>query len=163
MGHRLSLGMQHRVVDEALYASRSRRRYHHLADGNFVGAHIGADVIDSPYPFGRAVDHCLRTNVADDDLLRSQVLNDLNLLPAMYQGAGLLPACTQGPDNGPSRLAGRSREQDHTNYHLKCIPGKSGDPDSPTMACLLGALSSPEVSGEMRSTPDPRRLLSPIG
>jgi hypothetical protein len=73
--HGLDLGVQHRVIDKVLDPGRAGSYDSDLTDVYFVGAHIGANVIDCPDALGRLIYCRLDTHIPDDNFSRPHLFD----------------------------------------------------------------------------------------
>jgi len=68
--HGLDLGVEHRVVDKVLDSGPAGSHDSDLTDGYFVGAHIGADVVDGPSALGCLTHGRLDAHIPNDNFPR---------------------------------------------------------------------------------------------
>ena len=126
MRHRFCLGMQYRVVYKVFEFSSTRSPQNDPGDQEFVGAHIGADVIDGPEP-ARGCGYCLLqdrlvAHVAGDYILRASIDGHGRLLRMVNQRPDNLSPSAERPDHSLTCLAGSTRDQNHGN--LNPVPGR---------------------------------------
>jgi hypothetical protein len=113
MRHGLRLGVKHRVIDDVRYLRRTRRADHELPDAEFVGAHIGTDVIQRPDPLDDLVHRRLVAHIANDHFAGAQLPQRPHLVGTIGQGANCGAPCDQCAHHRTPGFAGCSRNENH--------------------------------------------------
>jgi hypothetical protein len=113
MRHGLRLGVKHRVVDEVRHLRQTGRPDHELPDAEFVGAHIGTDVIQRPDPLDDLVHRRLVAHIANDHFAGAQLPQRPHLVGAIDQGANYGAPCDKCAHHRTPGFAGCSRNEDH--------------------------------------------------
>ena len=114
VGHRLGLGMQHRVVNKVL-ALRPivRRRWTTFADRDLPWMHVGTDVVDRSCAVGGRGHGRQILDIAEHDLACAQSVEHCGMFMAIGQRPDSLITPDEGSDQRLTGLAGGAGDEEH--------------------------------------------------
>jgi hypothetical protein len=113
MGHGLNLGVQDGMIDEAIQASGAGGKNRILANGEFLGMHIGAYMVEGGGSLRSLDQCCLIGHIADGRFCYANLLQLNRLFFAAHQPANRLAPGDQGFDDSPTCFAGCARDEYH--------------------------------------------------